>query len=122
MATSPFARAAVAGAPRPYVPYTSGAFFRSPVAGAPVDQATTNAFRAFVASHPDQKGTQYPVINGLGTNKWGTAYAEGSATDPIWKLTGNVPASRESPGTTSSSCLAVGSSSSGTCSTVPHVR
>jgi hypothetical protein len=84
------APAPVAGGP--YLPYTSGAFFRSSVLGAPVDQALTDRFRTFMATHPDQRGTPYPVIRGLGSNKWGTVYAEGRASDPVWRLTGRVPA------------------------------
>jgi hypothetical protein len=42
-------------------------------------------------THPDQKDTPYPVIRGVGGNAWGTAYAEGSASDPVWRLTGTVP-------------------------------
>jgi hypothetical protein len=40
---------------------------------------------------PDQAGTKYPIIRGVGSNKWGTVYAEANASDPIWKLTGSVP-------------------------------
>jgi hypothetical protein len=32
------------------------------------------------------------VIRGVGGNGWGTAYASGSAGDPVWHLTGSVPA------------------------------
>ena len=42
-------------------------------------------------AHPDQRGTAYPLIRGPGGNSWGTAYAEGSAADPVWRLTGSVP-------------------------------
>jgi hypothetical protein len=69
-------------------PYSSDSFFKSSVAGAPIDWAATTQFRNFIINHPDQKGYNYPVVRGTGTNKWGTPYAEGSATDPVWKLTG----------------------------------
>lgn len=75
----------------PFLPYTPAAFFRSPLAGAPVDAAGTSRFRAFMAAHPDQKAFKYPVIRGVGTNKWGTVYAEAATGDPVWKLTGTVP-------------------------------
>jgi hypothetical protein len=78
-------------AARPFIPYSRGSFFRSSVRGAPIDKVATAAFRRFVKHHPEQRGTAYPVINGLGSNAWGTAYAEGRATDPVWKLTGAVP-------------------------------
>lgn len=81
---------AFAATSAPYLPYSADSFYKSRVAGAPVDANRTAAFRAFMKSYPSQAGTPYPKINGLGTNMWGTAYAEGSATDPIWKLTGIV--------------------------------
>ncbi len=76
---------------RPFVPYSANSFFRSSVKGAPIDKIATGAFRRFVKHHPAQQGTPYPVINGLGSNGWGTAYAEANSADPIWKLTGDVP-------------------------------
>ena len=75
----------------PFLPYTAGAFYRSSVLGAPVDQALTDRFRMFMATHPDQRGTPYPVVRGTQGNQWGTVYAEGRASDPVWRLTGNVP-------------------------------
>lgn len=42
--------------------------------------------------HPDQRGHVYPKINGVGGNQWGTAYAMSSRRDPVWTLTGNIPA------------------------------
>jgi len=74
----------------PFLPYTTGSYFRTPVAGLSTDPARTAAFRTFMKTHPDQKRYLYPRINGTGTNHWGTAYAMGTATDPIWKLTGTV--------------------------------
>ena len=71
--------------------YGNDSFFRSKVAGAPIDADRTTAFRSFMRSHPDQKGTAYPVIRGVGGNTWGTAYAMGRSADPVWKLTGSVP-------------------------------
>jgi len=47
--------------------------------------------RSFMATFADQKGTPYPLLNGVGGNKWGMVYAEGSASDPIWTLTGGLP-------------------------------
>jgi hypothetical protein len=75
----------------PFTAYSADSYFRGSVVGAPVDGARTTLFRNFMKSFADQKSCAYPVINGLGSNKWGTAYAMGSATDPIWKLTGSVP-------------------------------
>jgi hypothetical protein len=87
---------------RPFVPYTSGSYFQSPivgsggtsrtlVSGTAVDITRTAAFRQFMRSHPDQKSYAYPRIAGTGSNRWGTAFAIGKANDPIWKLTGTVP-------------------------------
>jgi hypothetical protein len=73
-----------------YLPYTEDSFFKSRVDGAPVDGNATDAFRSFMKSHPDQRGIPHPRVNGVGSNKWGTVYAEGKASDPVWKLTGNI--------------------------------
>jgi len=67
-------------------PYTTDSYFKSPVAGVPVDATKTEQFHSFMASHPDQAGTSYPLIKGVGGNKWGTTYAEGKATDPVWRV------------------------------------
>ncbi|MEP6666320.1 MAG: hypothetical protein ABJA81_07735 [Nocardioidaceae bacterium] len=76
----------------PFVAYTPDSFFRSRVANAVVDQPRTAAFQSFMKSHPDQRACSYPRINGIGGNVWGTAYAMGSTSDPIWTLTGKLPA------------------------------
>src|SRR5262245_43642131 len=77
---------------RPFLPYTSDSYFRTPVAGLSADPNRTTQFRTFMRTHPDQRSFAYPRINGTGTNRWGTAYAMGTAGDPVWKLTGAVPA------------------------------
>jgi hypothetical protein len=76
----------------PYLPYSVDSYFRSTVEGELVDSARTRSFRSFMGSHPDQQGTPYPLIRGVGGNRWGTAYAEGRAGDPVWRLVGRVPA------------------------------
>jgi hypothetical protein len=43
-------------------------------------------------THPDQRSFAYPRINGTGFNRWGIPYALSVAADPIWRLTGPVPA------------------------------
>lgn len=69
--------------------YQPGSFFTSRIDGAPVDTAATSAFRNFMATHPDQRDTKYPKINGcVASSLWGTNFALGSATDPIWRITG----------------------------------
>jgi hypothetical protein len=75
----------------PFLPYGAGSYFRTPVSGT-VDTAATAAFHAFMRTHPDQQNWAYPLIRGVGGNGWGTAYAAGSASDPVWRLTGSVPA------------------------------
>lgn len=90
-ALPPFVATSAAAAGEPFRAYTPDSFFKSKVAGAPIDAARTTAFRSFMRSHPDQKGTTYPVIRGVGGNTWGTAYAMGTSADPVWKLTGSVP-------------------------------
>jgi hypothetical protein len=84
--------AAAAGATAPFLPYGTGSYFRTPVAGLSPDPARTAAFRAFMRTHPDQRSCAYPRINGTGSNRWGTAYAMSTAADPLWKLTGSVTA------------------------------
>jgi hypothetical protein len=87
---------------RPFLPYTSSSYFRSPildsgsssrtlVSGTAVDATRTAAFRQFMRSHPDQRSYAYPRIAGVGSNRWGTAFASSTANDPIWRLTGSVP-------------------------------
>jgi hypothetical protein len=78
--------------PAPFLPYSATSYFRTPVAGVGVDSTRTAAFRTFMKTHPEQRAYPYPRINGIGTNKWGTAYAMGTAADPVWKLTGTVSA------------------------------
>lgn len=75
-----------------FIPYGTTSFFQSRVENARVDATRTSKFRTFMASHPDQRKFTAPTIKGLGTNKWGTAFATGEKGDPVWKLTGQVPA------------------------------
>ena len=68
------------------VPYSSDSYYRSLVDGVPVDPVRTQQFRAFMASHPEQSDTAYPVIKGVDGNDWGTPFAQGHAGDPVWKV------------------------------------
>ncbi|MDP5183779.1 hypothetical protein QOZ88_14160 [Blastococcus sp. BMG 814] len=68
------------------LPYGAGSFFRSRVTGAPVDAARTSQFRAFMASHPDQAGIDWPKINV--NPDWAMSYHVGTANDPVWRLAG----------------------------------
>ncbi len=83
---------ATASTPAPFLPYSTGSYFRTPATGLSPDPARTTAFHTFMRTHPDQRSYSYPRINGVGPNRWGTAYAMSTATDPLWKLTGAVPA------------------------------
>ncbi|MGH8892852.1 MAG: hypothetical protein ACRDWY_06030, partial [Actinomycetes bacterium] len=76
---------------RPFLPYSADSFFRSTLQDAPVDRAATRSFRVFMRAHSDQDRLDYPVIRGVGANRWGTVYAEGRASDPVWRLAGRVP-------------------------------
>lgn len=76
---------------RPFLPYGADSYFRSKVAGAPVNKTATATFRRFMATHPEQKGIPHPLLRGLDGNTWGTAFARGFLRDPVWRLTGNVP-------------------------------
>jgi hypothetical protein len=87
-AAAPSVAAAASSA---FLPYSADSYFKSTVTGAPIDQALTDSFHTFMATNAAQKGTPYPLIRGVGGNHWGTVYAEGQATDPVWKLTGTVP-------------------------------
>jgi hypothetical protein len=74
----------------PFLPYTADSFYKSRVSSAPVNQARTDAFHTFMKTFADQKGIAFPYINGLSGSSWGTVYAEGNATDPIWHLSGTL--------------------------------
>lgn len=39
-----------------------------------------------MASHPDQEDVPYPKINGLGGNSWGTPWARGTLSHPVWRV------------------------------------
>lgn len=76
------------------LPYSAGSFFKSSVLNAPVNAARTTEMRNFMATHVDQKNTAFPLIRGVGGNNWGTPFAVGTASDPVWKLTGSCSNSR----------------------------
>jgi hypothetical protein len=80
----------MAATTRPFIPYTADSFLVSKAQGAPLDEARTKTFQSFMASFADQKKWKFPSIQGVGGNLWGTAYAMGQASDPIWKLVGPV--------------------------------
>lgn len=69
-----------------YLPYTADSYFRTPVTGIAVDNTRTTAFRSFMSTHPDQSRTAYPLIKGVTGNSWGTPFAVGTASDPVWKV------------------------------------
>jgi hypothetical protein len=86
------AAAATTTGSTPFLPYGIDSYFRAPVTGLTPDPTRTAAFRGFMATHPDQRSYAYPRIRGTGANRWGTTYAISTAADPLWILTGNVPA------------------------------
>lgn len=82
-------RKAAASVVAPFIPYVPGSFLTSPAAGAPIDDTRTKTMQNFMATFADQKAWKYPSVQGVGGNLWGTAYAMGQSSDPIWKLTGS---------------------------------
>jgi hypothetical protein len=81
---------ALAAVRRPFIAYGDGSYLTTPLRHYHVDPARTKKFRHFMRWHPDQRGHPYPMIRGVGGNRWGTAYAMGTHTDPIWRLTGDM--------------------------------
>jgi hypothetical protein len=76
----------------PFLPYTAGSYFYSaPSDYGAIDPTLTSQMRSFMSTFPDQRATPYPKLNGVGGNHWGMVYAEGSAGDPLWTLTGTLP-------------------------------
>jgi hypothetical protein len=69
--------------------YEPGSYLYS--APGSIDQGATTAMRDFLHTFAAQAGTDYPLLRGVGSNKWGMVYAEGTASDPVWRLTGSVP-------------------------------
>jgi len=69
-----------------FLPYSSDSYFKSRVTNASVNSTRTALFRTFMATHPDQQGYAYPKIMGIGDNRWGTPWARGAASDPIWRV------------------------------------
>ncbi|HYO30824.1 MAG TPA: hypothetical protein VER37_09630, partial [Thermomicrobiales bacterium] len=68
------------------LPYGADSFFQSSVEGAPVNDARTQEFHQFMATHPEQKEFDFPKINV--NENWAMSYHVGKASDPVWKLTG----------------------------------
>jgi len=68
-----------------FLPYTAGSFYKSKATGLLVDQQRSSAFRVFMKANDPR---DYPVIRGLPAtgSGWGTPYADGRSTDPVWKL------------------------------------
>lgn len=77
----------------PFLPYSANSFFRMPLpANAPIDSKSAEGIN-FLKTFPEQQQSKYPdfpVINGVDGNKWGTVYFQGTCSDPVWKLKGNV--------------------------------
>lgn len=71
-------------------PYSADAFFTSRIDAAPVDDVATVAFRSFMTTNATQKAYAYPLIRGIGSNRWGTPFAIGTASDPVWTLSGGT--------------------------------
>lgn len=73
----------------PFLAYEPDSFFRSPLpATAPVDGSSARGI-SLVKQHDVR---DYPRINGVEGNSWGMPFAMSSCSDPVWRLTGDVPA------------------------------
>lgn len=68
------------------LPYTADAFFKSKVAGLPVDEARTAAFKLFMKTYADQRAITWPKVNV--NPSWASTYYLGKSADPVWRLTG----------------------------------
>jgi hypothetical protein len=71
--------------PGPCLGYTAGAYLCSQPGA--IDSAKTTAMRDFLTA----RGRNFPSLNGVSGNSWGMAYAVGTASDPVFHLTGSVP-------------------------------
>jgi hypothetical protein len=96
LGTSTWLAGSASAATAPFLPYTADSFFKSTVAGSPVDAVRTLVFKAFMKSNPDQKSIAWPKVNV--NADWASTHCLGKASDPVWKLTG---------GNTSNSKLAI---------------
>lgn len=76
------------GAPRPFVAYRQDSYFTTPLPDdAPIDPASASGIALTKAGD----ASPYPLIRGV-DDEWGMPYALGTCTDPVWRLTGDVPA------------------------------
>ncbi|RFU18785.1 CBM96 family carbohydrate-binding protein [Geodermatophilus marinus] len=74
----------------PFIAYDADSFFRRTL---PADAPTAADSERGIALHTNQEPRPYPRINGVGSNAWGTPYALGTCSDPVWTLSGGtVPA------------------------------
>lgn len=87
LALAPSAFGATGPLPKDFYPAGSQLNLRVDGANAVVDSARTTAFRNFMATNADQKGTPYPKLNL--NDKWAMSYDFGTSADPVWKLTGS---------------------------------
>lgn len=70
----------------PYLPYTTGSYFRTPASAMSVNATRTSTFRSFMKTHVDQKSIPWPKVNMNAS--WAMSYAVSSGSDPIWRLKG----------------------------------
>ena len=82
--------AADAATGHPFIPYNKRSYFRRPVNFTQVNHVRTRRFHEFMRTWSTQVGHHHPTIKGLDGNHWGVAFAIGHASDPIWRLTGNL--------------------------------
>jgi hypothetical protein len=84
--------APVATSGGPFIAYSADSFFRRPL---PADTPVSSTSAAGVAFAWANDPSDYLKIRGTGGSSWGIAYAMADCSDPVYKISGSVPASQE---------------------------
>jgi hypothetical protein len=91
-ATDTSATSPVAASGGPFIAYSADSFFRRPLpAVTPVSPTSAEGVAFARANDP----SDYFKIRGTGGSSWGIAYAMADCSDPVYKVSGSVPASQE---------------------------
>jgi hypothetical protein len=73
----------------PLIPYSTDSFFRKPLPTSGVPVAANSAEGIAFANANDKYS--YPRLRGVQGDPWGEPFQLSDCSDPIWKLTGDVP-------------------------------
>jgi hypothetical protein len=73
----------------PFIPYSGDSFFRKPLPTSGVPVASNSAAGIAFANANDKYA--YPRIRGVQGDPWGEPFQLSDCSDPIWRLTGDVP-------------------------------